>query len=697
MSSTEVSSGLFASLLAVVLAAFLLGVGLGPDALPFSPGSPFSDAVVSHWPNALFLREAVLEDHAWPLWRSGIMSGQPFSANPLSKVWYPPQWIVLVLPPIVHLNLLAWLHLTVGGLGMWAWGRITGLKPWPAALAALGYALGPRLLAALGSGHLDLVYAAAWFPWLLWAVEGVLAPSSGTWSVGALSGIVALCFLADVRLSAYALATAFAYGLWRSWEVRRHWRTIGARVWAAGLIAAGVTAVQWVPLLLWRTDLSRGSLSLADAARQSLTWAQWIGLLIGDHGGDSESLVYVGVSTLVLAWVALLRQPRRFWFWIAALVFVVCYAVGDHFFVWGALNRLIPALRWWRVPSRIWFVAALILPYLAAWGAQMLTEQPTGHRIVRLGVVGLLGGGMVCGLFSALTLSSTLEMTAILGTFALPAIALVMLLAILGRLPGRALMVLFTVVVVADVLWIDRTLVEGRSRQEWLDPYEALAQVLRDDGAIRVYSPSYSLPQQAAAYWEIQQFDGVDPFQLAAYVTSFETATGVEAPGYSITLPAFELPKTADDDLTERELLAMANRDAVLQPDRLGEWLVTHVVAAFEIDADGLELAQIVEVDGAPVYVYRNRGAVEASMVWNGPNRVTVTVPVGWAGKVYAVAPGRWRSAPDNGEGLPGVVDGMRHQWVLEYNPSELWWSLGVAGILLLAGMVVVWRMVRHA
>ena len=36
----------------VVEATLAAAVGLGPDALPFPPQSPYSDAVISHWPNA---------------------------------------------------------------------------------------------------------------------------------------------------------------------------------------------------------------------------------------------------------------------------------------------------------------------------------------------------------------------------------------------------------------------------------------------------------------------------------------------------------------------------------------------------------------------------------------------------------------------------------------------------------------------
>src|SRR4051812_31866092 len=106
-----VSSFGFAVLLAVGVGLLLLAVGFGSDTLPYPPAQvspvsnagatrvpaawPFSDAILSHWPNALFFQESVRAG-SWPLWRPLIMSGQPFAANPLNKVWYPPQWLLVI-------------------------------------------------------------------------------------------------------------------------------------------------------------------------------------------------------------------------------------------------------------------------------------------------------------------------------------------------------------------------------------------------------------------------------------------------------------------------------------------------------------------------------------------------------------------------------------------------------------------------
>ncbi len=98
--------------LSVIVLIVLLGTGLGADSLPFPPQSAYSDAAVSHWPAALYLQQSIRAGHL-PLWRDLLMSGQPFAANPLNKVWYPPQWLVVLFPVTLFLNLMVWAHLVL--------------------------------------------------------------------------------------------------------------------------------------------------------------------------------------------------------------------------------------------------------------------------------------------------------------------------------------------------------------------------------------------------------------------------------------------------------------------------------------------------------------------------------------------------------------------------------------------------------
>src|SRR5258708_12384854 len=148
-------------IISIAVLIVLLSVGLGADALPFPPQSLFSDAAVSHWPAALYLQQS-LRAGQFPLWRDLLMSGQPFAANPLNKVWYPPQWLVLLFPVTLFLNLMTWAHLVLAGVGMRALGLRLGIKV--AGVMGAGYALPPRLFPPVGAGPPDIFYAPARFP-----------------------------------------------------------------------------------------------------------------------------------------------------------------------------------------------------------------------------------------------------------------------------------------------------------------------------------------------------------------------------------------------------------------------------------------------------------------------------------------------------------------------------------------------------
>ncbi len=319
--------------------AFLLATGFRPGALPYNPGASFSDAVTSHLPAAQFLRESVLEQHTFPLWRDTIMAGQPFAADPLNKTAYPLQWIALLLPPVFHLDFMIALHLLIAGAGMWIWARSLGLGEWAAGISALAYALSPRAIGHTGAGHLDLLYALAWFPFLMWSVGRVISADHGVgaWRAMPLRDVLwvalfgGLILLADVRLSLFAYALAGPYALYEAIRLRRL-----RRLWrfaAALLLIVLLTLSLTLPLLGWQPYLSRGAITPTDAGIFSLQPAQWIGLLLPAQGGNIETLTAVGLAVLALALIGVIAARR--WFWAAAAGIAALYALGINTPFWS--------------------------------------------------------------------------------------------------------------------------------------------------------------------------------------------------------------------------------------------------------------------------------------------------------------------------------------------------------------------------
>ncbi|HVU10712.1 MAG TPA: hypothetical protein VHD90_05510, partial [Phototrophicaceae bacterium] len=592
-------------------AAFLLLSGFRPNTLPYTPGQPFSDAVTSHLPAAEFLRSSILEQGTFPVWRETIMGGQPFAADPLNKTAYPLQWLVLILPPVLHLDVLILLHLLIAGAGMWVWARSFGLRDEAVALSTLAYLLAPRVVGHLGAGHLDLFYALAWFPWLMWSVGQLIhgdnvgaryiVPLQRSLYVALFGGLI---LLADVRLSFFAYLLAGVDALYEALRFK-HIRSL---LWLlpAGVVVILLTLSFSLPLIAWQPYLSRGGMTAADAGVFSLDPAQLIGLLLPIHSGNIETLTYLGLPVLILAIIGAIN--RRKWFWVAATVVAALYALGLNGFLWQLLVKLIPALLWFRVPSRAWFVVALIAPLLAGFGLQQLIEHPPrrGTLIALIGTV----IAFVAGVFFALSVKSINGLAIIVGG---GGIGLSVLLTSSGRLAGNRLALALIAVTFLDLALSGFGWLEWRPQEVWLPPDQAqLAERLTELGAYRVYSPTYSLQQQVAEEYHLRLFGGVDPFQLNGIVAAVEQGGGTKDTDYSVVLP----PQTGSD-------LAMANQGDVPNTAVLGEWGVTHVVSAYPLNVPNL--TEVDQVDGT--YIYANHDPALTTNFGSTP-----AWPSGWPG-----------------------------------------------------------------
>jgi hypothetical protein len=652
--------------LVVVSAALLLLSGLHPGTLPYMQGETrYSDAVTAHWPNALFLRESLLRGE-FPLWRETTMGGQPFAANPLNKTAYPPQWLVILLPSALHLDLLIVLHLLIAAAGMWRWLRVVGLHDEAAAFGALAYALAPRVLGHLAAGHLDVLYALAWWPWLMVGVVRCVGtgyiPSlqrRGTVLTALQFGMVAaLCALADVRVALFAFISAGVYGAYlllvhqqdeNSRQIQqsrvstsaRRLFPVGFLGFALALPVAGVlTVALLVPLVLWQSYLSRASLSTAEAGVFPLEVTHFLGLILPAHRGGPETLTYLGLVTLTLAGIglaALLRRQRALL--AAALLLAALYAMGANGFLWPTLTQLVPGLLWFRVPSRAWLVVALLVPALAGYGVNVLLEaihrktedeaqsstevkaESAPDSRLRLIVVAWMGLTALVGVFALLVLplpdsigASALVIGLLTGG--------VLLAALTGRLRANIVALLLLVVLVADLGWTGVNVLTWRGEESWLNPHRPLAERLVELGADRIFSPTYSLEQQVAQAYGLRLFGGVDPFQLNGIVRAVEAGSGVASAGYNPVLP----PLTG---ISGEQEVALADRDAQIDTAVLARWSVSHVVAAYRIEHPRLELVEV--VSGVAIHRnldYQPRGRVTTVPDW----------PTDWPGLPDAAA-----------------------------------------------------------
>lgn len=665
----------------LLLLIFLLLVGFRADTLPHNPLNDFSDATISRWPDALHFQQTIRHDHTLPLWNPHLMGGQPFAANPGTKVWYPLTWLLILWNPALHINFMVGFHLWLGGLGMWLWARRTGLTFWPAMLCSVGYLFAPKLLAHAGGGHLDLLIAVTWLPFLLFFIHrlfiGTEYPSV---DVIGLALVGAMVFIGAIQIAPFTFGLGATYAIFLA--TSQPTLKFPLRLLLGALLATGFVAVQWLPLIELGESVTRGDIREQDAAIFSVQGGQFLGLLLSEHGGSIESFTYVGVCIFMLAVSGLLRHPRQNRFWWGVILFAALYSMGENFILWSGLVKILPVLRLFRVPPRAWFLAALVFPYLAGWGLQFLIENPPRSSRARMAIIALCGIGISCSAASFVILSEGLKTETLIGLVAFPITAIVLALYIFEQISPRTFAFLLTLMVILDGTWVGHTLIEGRPPDEWLN--ESPPQFLGDYHG-RLYTPSYAIPQQDTAFWGIARFDGVDPFQLQNFVENSELATGIPREGYSTTIPA-EVVLEVDDDTLEIQ-------NAPMNAEYLGRWGVRWVVTSYPIQIEGLQLAG----QENEIFYFENQEVVDFALDWENANRVTQTVSSPQALTVTN-APG-WQTA----EGEAIDADSLTlpaENATFVYRPRGVYLGIlissifyGVAGLWLLGvfGFLPVW------
>jgi len=690
---------------------WLLPLMARPDGFPLWVGGGYSDLLVSHWPNAHWLRRSLVEWGQIPLWNPQILSGAPFASDPLSGLWYPPVWLAPWLPGALGFNLLFLIHLAWAGLGAARLARDGGVGWAGAAVAGIVYSGTPKLIGHIGLGHLGLVCAASWTPWVLVAARRALEPAvddpRSRRKAAALAGAaLGAAFLADPRWAAptgLLLLVYAAFVMMRAPARPAGWgRQVSGRLLILGLSAAGIAAALALPLLSMVPLTTRAVLTGADRAALSLSPAALLGLLVPDLGGWAERLAFAGVGALFLAVAALLTRARGAWFWAGVVLVGWVLALGDHTPLYTLLARL-PGFDLLRVPARFLLISVLALACLAGLGLDaLLSGLADRHQVaLRLGFVAAGGVCLLLGLAGASIVgrdAAGFWGTAVLGVLA----AGVGWASLSRRVSARMWSAAWLLLVVGELAWVDSSLLTVRSASESLGARGALirSMVASLEPGQRAFSPSYSLPQQAASAAGVELADGVNPLQLTAYVQAMRQAVGIEDTGYSVTLAPFPSGDPA------------VSWGAEIDAERLGRFSVALVAAEYPLSSPGLE--EVSEDEG--VWVYRNlrvrprawlQDTEEVASTWSrvdawewSPNRIQATAR-GPGVVVFSevVFPG-WQATVD-GEPAPllvidGVLRGVRidsgaHIVILAFRPLPVF--VGAAWSLLTVLAILVWRM----
>lgn len=358
-----------------------------------------------------------------PTWNPYLGAGAPLLANYQTAIFYPPNWLMLVLPGVPAMSVIAVAHVVWSALGMWLFAGALGLSAFGRGISALAYALSGYLIARVAS--FPTADAAAWIPWLFWLVHRVLSEQRVR-DVGWLGVTLGVQLLAGHAQTAwYGGLMVGAYAVWMTARFQRGER-LAQRVRGLALALLGavlgvlIAAIQLVPTLEYFGESARATgLPFEMTANLSYPPLQLLTLLQPNFFGTPadgsylaggmyfENAAYVGFVPLLLAAAALLGwlYRRRFLvyyptfrtvpFWVALGLVTLILAFGRNTPVFRLLYEHVPTFDFFREPVR-WMIAPVFsLSVLAGIGTGYWSQ---GKWAVFWARLALAGGAAVIAL-----------------------------------------------------------------------------------------------------------------------------------------------------------------------------------------------------------------------------------------------------------------------------------------------------------
>ncbi len=687
---------------------------------PYPFHSNYSDLTISHYPNAIFIKQSLFDNAQIPLWSNTIFSGYPFAADPLSGLWYPPGWPVFILPLPLGFNLLVLIHLLWGGMGMYSFLKSERKNTLAALCGAVMFESLPQLYAHYGAGHLTMVYAVCWTPWIFWAEkrrENLDKIKKSSVLPGAILGIMVL---ADIRWAAYAAMGWTLYSIYLRFIEQNESQAESSKVNKFGKIKEYfLVVIHWfpkfavqlllglllaAPLLLPLAQFTRLSTRQAmtpvDILSFSLPPVNLLGILIPDMGANAETLTYCGALAVVLfLWILIdSKMRRKNIFWIGLILLAFIYSLGSAL-PFSSLIVKLPGLSLLRVPARMVFMAGFGLSVLVASGVESLSgtnvEYPTRTRAITNLVLTGLSFFVWLLAIGIWFINKLFPLEFVWGTAAITLFSLLVIMRLNGHISVKYCSIILLPLLVLDLITVDFTQIEYHSAfQENSQDEELISAIGQPNNLFRVYSPSYSLPQDIAANHKIELADGIDPLQLQSYVNFMKQASGVPVGGYSVTLPPFATGDPLDDNKNY-------SPDAIA----LGVLNVKFIVSNFDLHSNGLEEKGIfgttrlyenklllprawVQPDTSPI----GQNITPAQILIYTPNQIQLDAKgpgllvlseinyPGW--NVYI--DGKKREI-ENAAGLLRSVklDAGEHKLLFTYTPSTVFAGLTLCGLLL--------------
>jgi len=369
------------------------------------PNPVVGDRIFPFLTDQVAMREEALAG-ALPTWEPYLGLGMPLIGQSIAGGFYPPNALLFVLSPERAAAWLGALALLLAGMGTWLFLRRIGLDRRAALIGVLAQELGTWGLANLALPM--KVDAAVWFPWALWAVEGIVRQRK--WSILVLSTSLGLSLLGGmVSIGIFVFVATALYALVRLEPLPFHFaprsREAGPGPPLVAVIACllgiAIGSLQLLPLKETSENSLRTRSTPAEIEASGLPITTLAGIVVPDmtgrpndptpsanlplawwltpqedhlkaeHANILEWNTHAGVILALLALTAVIAVPRRAVFPAVLVACLFAFTQG-----WPAIEKLysMPGLNL-GAPGRALALSWTLWAWLAGLGTQALIDR----------------------------------------------------------------------------------------------------------------------------------------------------------------------------------------------------------------------------------------------------------------------------------------------------------------------------------
>jgi hypothetical protein len=536
------------------------------------------------------------------LWSNFILGGVPWAADPQNMTWYPVAMLLRWIPHSWNVFVLSAYVLAAAGTYAYVYALTASWLA--AAVAGMAYSLGGFMTSHLG--HTTIIHAAAWLPWLIYAIDrlrqritvircgvGILAIACAT-----LSGHP------QIAIYAMGLGLVYAVVVGRCMPVAAgRWAycrsVIGLYVWGLGLCA-----IQLLPMVELSGLSARATMTFGEFCGYAMPPLQLLQLIFpylfggsnvppyttrGFWGESSPTEItgYVGLLPLMLAAIGVMRWRSMrpiVGFWVVVAIVTTMLALGGATFLSHWLYQ-VPVYNKFRAPGRHFVEMNFAISVLAGLGIAAIQRSWASNRLVGLTIGG--AGVMMLTLLRVLAVQApTFQMRALtinvdfrLWPWQNPAIGVPLALLMLGSLalwywsrrPNfRPLGLMLLVMLFWDVSsfgwfydWrpefapdLAADLAPNAIVQQYRPRLQASHQrFMTVNGAEAVFLHPATIAPNLTQLWELPSADGYGPLMLPRVAELMQMATN----GNLLKLPP---------DATDRGIDLMAVRYLLFPPTK---------------------------------------------------------------------------------------------------------------------------------